>query len=256
MAPKRASAWCAMVALVASACGSGGMPTKVDVPFPVTLTINDQPTGTFFCRDGLALATRLTNPTSKPLTIQALAFQFSSPECGANDLTVQAGGIVAPGETAAVRRIDVGGDLCAAPNGRTGCTWDVTARVDTDAGVATGRLWFATFKADRRTCGTAAPRLLQPANGALVSGDTTLSLQPAPIADPATCDMPGTQVRIYPLYGGPPVLSDFTPGTTYEWDSRGVRNADYLIALQSACGVCERCACGGVDASVVVTVRN
>jgi hypothetical protein len=244
------------VCFLVTAC-SNQAPTRSDAPFPVALTVNDLPTGTFYCRDGLRIVTTLGNPTAQPIQIRGLTLKFSSPECGDHDVPLTAGGQVAPGASMLVRRVDLSGDLCQAPNGRPGCTWDTIAEVDTDEGVASGRLWFATFRSDGRNCGPQAPRVLAPLPGATLAGVTTISVLPAPADATGDCaTSPRTLIRLYPLYGGPPLLSEFLAGDSYAWDTRGVRNAEYLITAQKACGVCDRCACGGIGTPVRVAVQN
>jgi PKD domain-containing protein len=138
-----------LVALVA--CSDKGPPAA---PSPgggvqADLRLNSLKSGTFGCTQGLFFSASVANATGAPVQVDSFALTFervSGPWCSSHaaPMTPGVNVSVAPGSAAEVRRVDLAGDLCAAPNGDAGCEWIARASLSTSAGPLLDQIAFST----------------------------------------------------------------------------------------------------------------
>ena len=240
----------ALSTLLTLACGSSTGPSA---PVRVGLTVNGAPLGSVSCDGAIVIATSATNLSAEPIDVQRLAVRFTpqSGACAAHtapispDLAVRLAG----GATAELRRFDAAGTLCQPPDGRGTCSWTATAELATSAGPAADAIGFATFRSASEGCeGVAAPRLLAPDGGAVLSG--TVNVQ-ATVVESASCVISArTVVEAFSAHGEPAfVSSNLDLGDHYPWDTRRFRNGQYWLSAYQSC-------CGLRSAPIVVTVQN
>jgi hypothetical protein len=234
----------------AAGCGSSTAPTP---SLRVDVTVNGAPLGSVSCGGAITVATSATNVSSQPIQLQRLAVRFipRDGQCTAHDAGISGdlSAVLAPGATLDLRRFDAAGTLCNEPTGRVGCTWTATALLLTSAGTVTGQAAFSTYRPPVVDgCDVPAPRLLAPANGAVVSGVVDVR---AELVESAYCVISArTIVEAFGADGAPAFVSfPLDLGDHYPWDTRRVRNGAYWLSAYQSC-------CRARGASIVVTVQN
>lgn len=207
----------------------------------VGITVNDAPTGSFACRDGLFIATTARNISDVPVRLSRLELLFTPSVGGCHE---QAAPIdpqvvleVRPQETVELRRHDGAGQLCGPPNGAPECGWTATARVTTEAGtVAEGRASFWTHEA-RSECRGIPPSIAAPREGDRLAGVVDVR---AGVSEDGGCTISArTIIEGYDESGRRAFVSgELDLGDRYRWDTRQSPNGRYrLTALQNCCRI-------------------
>jgi hypothetical protein len=262
------------LALLVSCSSDGPAPTLAPAPFvqqgqaSADLRLNAQKSGSFPCSGGLFFVTSILNQTNAAVRVDALALAFTKvlgSGCASHDAPISAPLAITapPGVSTEVRRIDLAGDLCAAPHAEPGCEWLAKVTLSTSYGTLTDEIAFHTEGERARvptpeptatpTCGADSPTVLSPTNGAVLVGTVPIVVQIA--RDDTVCPITlNSYVRGVPRAGGPggfAVYLDF--GITYRWNTTASPNGLYRITAQKACS---SRVCGGISPPVDVRVSN
>jgi len=243
----------ALLAGLTLACHSSKGPAASTGELRVELTLNGGRLGSHSCDLGLFFATRITNASTQPLQVHRLAVRFVSnsaactSQVAAIDSQVSIG--LEPGAVAAVRRFDAAGQLCQAPRGGPECAWTAIAEATSALGTTRDELGFATYlPGEDRGCAGVTPRLVAPADGAVLSGTVDVV---ATVAESASCvNSARTIIEGFSERGVPAFRSSSLDlGEPFRWNTRDVANGRYWITAYQNC-------CRVRGAPVVVTVRN
>jgi len=243
--------WWALLVLLSVACGKDSPGRPDSVPVRVDLSLNNKQVGAFSCDEGLFFAVDVENPSSDAVRLERLSVRFTPTEgpCREFDAPIEEALSLSLGAGGRVqaRRFDAAGQICQPPNGEPGCAWTAMAEVTSDRGPERDQLGFLTYR-PATDCAGAVPRIVEPADGALLTGGVEVL---ATVVESARCVMSArTIIRGFAADGRPVFTSGpLDLAEPYRWDTTRVTNGSYwLTAYQNCCGI--------PSEPTVVTVHN